>query len=195
MDLIAIRAATLIRAATVRERSFVSGEDMKKIDLLWLLALPIYQVIGTARHELSHAAAAVLEGAHVAEVRVLPSIDPVTGFLWGYVRWGGGHPTWVTTPAPYFCDLLVFAVFVPLCVLIPRMPRWLWLNCFVIGVASPLLDAVYNYQKVFTRRYGDVNELMTVFPEVAVHATFLGLIALFCLGSWAAIRAFRRAHT
>jgi hypothetical protein len=33
---------------------------LKKTDLLWLLAYPIYQIIGTIRHEGSHALAGLL---------------------------------------------------------------------------------------------------------------------------------------
>ena len=40
---------------------------LKREDLLWLLAYPLYQIIGTIRHEASHALLAWL----------LPEVDPV----------------------------------------------------------------------------------------------------------------------
>lgn len=36
---------------------------LKKADLLWLLAYPLYQIIGTIRHEASRALMAWLEGS------------------------------------------------------------------------------------------------------------------------------------
>jgi hypothetical protein len=148
----------------------------------------------TARHELSHAAAAMMEGADITEVCILPTIHPFAGFLWGYVNYSGGHPSWLTMAAPYICDVLTFAVFAPICVYVRRSPRWLWINCFVIGVASPLLNVLYNYQKVFTRDSGDVNVLLLEFPAAAVHTAFLGLIALFGIGAWFVIRSFARSQ-
>jgi hypothetical protein len=40
---------------------------MKRKDLLWALAYPVYQIIGTLRHEGSHALAAMAEGAKVTK--------------------------------------------------------------------------------------------------------------------------------
>lgn len=168
---------------------------MGRTDAWWLLALPLYQFIGTARHEWSHALAAILQGARIVEMELLPSIHPVHGFLWGYVRYEGGRPDWIATAAPYFGDLLVIALFAFLCIRLPTMPRWLWLNGFILGIASPLADVAYNYQKVFTRPYGDVNRLMQVFPPPWVHAVFLGMVALFFGCAWAALHAFKQART
>lgn len=162
---------------------------MKKSDALWLLALPIYQFIGTARHEFSHALAAMLQGAAITEIKLLPSIHPTAGFLWGYVRWTGGSPNWITKAAPYFCDLIVLAIFFLLCSRAHRMPRWLWLNCFIIGIVSPLMNLVYNYRKIFTRSFGDVNSLVLHFPPAAVHSVFLGAIALSSACAWITIKA------
>lgn len=163
---------------------------MKKTDALWVLALPIYQFIGTARHEFSHALAAMLQGADITEIRLLPSIHPTTGLLWGYVRWTGGSPDWITGSAPYLCDLIFIAIFYLLCTQVHRMPRWLWLNCFIIGIVSPLINLVYNYQKVFTKGFGDVNALVLRFPPNLVHPVFLGAIALSSACAWITIRAY-----
>jgi hypothetical protein len=40
---------------------------LQKRDMLWILAYPIYQIIGTIRHEGSHALVALLEGARVTD--------------------------------------------------------------------------------------------------------------------------------
>jgi hypothetical protein len=81
---------------------------MKKKDLLWLLLYPAYQIIGTLRHEGSHALAAMAEGADIKKFVFWPNFDLGT-FQWGYVRWEGST-TWFVRAAPYFCDLLIFFV-------------------------------------------------------------------------------------
>ena len=48
---------------------------MKKKDFLWLLLYPVYQTIGTFRHEGSHALAAMAEGAEVTQFVFWPSFD------------------------------------------------------------------------------------------------------------------------
>lgn len=166
---------------------------MKKRDALWLLALPLYLLIGTARHELSHAAAAHLQGARITHIRLFPSIDPEIGLIWGRVGHEGGNVTWVTTAAPYFFDVATFAVFLFICMWAPRMPRWLWINCFIIGLVSPLVDVVYNYQKVFWSPHGDVPRLAMHFSPMLIHAVFLPVIALFAAGIVMALRVFSRA--
>ncbi len=165
---------------------------MKRTDALWLLALPIYQVIGTARHELSHAAVGILQGTEVVEIEILPSIDPSEGLLWGYVQLSGGQVDWLMSAAPYLCDMLVFAIFLPLCICARSMPHWLYVNCFILGIVSPLVNTGYNYLKVFTGQYGDVDYLMFLFPDAAVHAAFLLSIAVFGTGAWMTARAHSR---
>src|ERR1700730_3496770 len=84
-------------------------QRFQKSDFLWLFAYPLYQGIGTARHEGSHALVALIEGAKIEQLVVLPST--VGGqFLWGYASWSG--PTdWVPLAAPYLCDLLTYLLF------------------------------------------------------------------------------------
>lgn len=64
--------------------------SMKRSDLWLLLGYPIYQFLGTARHEWSHAAVAVMQGAHLSKVKLLSSIDPVRGLMVGYTSYIGG---------------------------------------------------------------------------------------------------------
>ena len=81
---------------------------LKKIDLLWLLAFPLYLIAGTLRHEGSHALAAVLHGAAIQQFVFWPSW--VGGqLIWGYVNYTGSD-TWYIMAAPYLIDLLTFTV-------------------------------------------------------------------------------------
>jgi hypothetical protein len=164
---------------------------MKKTDLWWLLAWPFYQLVGTARHELCHAAIAAFQGARITEIRVLPSFRH-EGFLWGYVTWTGGHTDWLVTAAPYLCDLALFLIFLPLCLLATRAPRWLWINALIIGLLSPLIDTAANYSKLFRRTTGDVNELAAQFPPAAIHLLFLAVLLFYLIGVWFAWRAYNR---
>lgn len=90
---------------------------MKKTDLLWTLAYPLYQTIGTIRHEGGHALVAWLQGAEIEEFVFIPRIRGDI-FYWGYVRWVG-NTNWLATAAPYFLDLLTFAIFFLICCKLP----------------------------------------------------------------------------
>jgi hypothetical protein len=150
---------------------------LRKRDLLWLLAYPLYQVIGTLRHELSHALVAWLEGATITEFKFIP-----TQGYWGYVRWSG--PTdWLTLAAPYFVDLLTFVIFFWLCTSIKFHRHWLWLNAVIIGMLSPLVNTAYNYSG-FIRGTNDIGRLLQVLPPFAVHAYMVLTILLYCIGLW-----------
>jgi hypothetical protein len=162
---------------------------MKKSDLWWLLAWPVYQLIGTARHELSHAAVAAWQGARITQIQIFPSFRP-QGFFWGYVTWTGGQTNALVTAAPYLCDLAVFLAFLPLCTLATRAPRWLWINAFIIGIVSPLIDTAFNYSKLFRCGAGDVNEFASRFPPVAIHWLFVATLVLYLTGSCFAWRAY-----
>ncbi len=164
---------------------------LRKTDLWWLLAWPVYQLVGTARHELSHAVVAAWQGARITQIEVLPSFQQ-EGFLWGYVAWTGGHTNALVTAAPYLCDLAVFLVFLPLCLLAAQAPRWLWINCFIIGLLSPLVDTAANYSKLFRRSTGDVNELAAEFSPVMIHAIFLAALLFYLIGIRYAWRAYNR---
>lgn len=164
---------------------------MKKTDLWWLLGWPIYQLLGTARHELSHAAVAAWQGATITKIEILPSFRP-GGFFWGYVEWTGGQTDALVVAAPYLCDVAVFLLFLPLCVLAVRMPRWLWINCFIVGLLSPLVDTAANYSKLFRGSSGDVGELAAHFSPLAMHAIYPAVMILYTLGIWFAWRAYHR---
>src|SRR5688572_6819826 len=91
-------------------------------DLWWLLAYPAYQIIGTIRHEGSHALAVLLEGGTVREFVFWPTWGEK--FYWGYVRWSGSGVTWITSFAPYLADLVTFAVFYLVCTRVRIAWHW-----------------------------------------------------------------------
>lgn len=158
---------------------------MRAKHLAWLLAYPVYQVIGTARHELSHAAAAILQGAHVTQVQFFPSHLAGKGWYWGYIRFTGGTNGWAVPAAPYLGDLITFGLTAWIFLRFPGMPDWAKANLFILGILSPWLDLAYNYQKVFTLGNGDVVDLMCALAPISVNAVFI--FALVSLGAWAVV--------
>ena len=153
---------------------------MKRKDLLWILAYPVYQIIGTIRHEGSHALAAMAEGARVMEFVFWPSFFNEK-FYWGYVIWHGST-TWFTTAAPYFCDLITF--FLALLIILEAKPkrRWVWLNILIIGMLSPFINSVYNYMRGLITSLHDVGELLWGLNPVAVHLYFALTLVFYAWG-------------
>jgi hypothetical protein len=151
-----------------------------KKDLLWLLAYPVYQTIGTFRHEGSHALAAMAEGAEVAKFVFWPSFHNGS-FYWGYLYYEG-PTTWYTTAAPYFCDLLIF--FVALLIVLEARPkrRWLWSNILIIGMLSPLVNSAYNYFGGVAGGSNDVGDLLSCLDPAAVHLYFVLTLLLYAWG-------------
>ncbi|MBN1312679.1 MAG: hypothetical protein JXB30_14780 [Anaerolineae bacterium] len=171
---------------------------LRKSDLLWLLGYPAYQLIGTLRHEAGHALAAVMQGAEILEFVWWPTVTERMGFSWGYVRWHG-DTDWLTTAAPYFVDLITYVLFFLLCTRVRFKWHWLWVNTFVIGLVSPLVNSVYNYWGGF-RSMNDVGKLLRDLPDWPVHGYFVLTIALYCLGlivlmhPWPAHRIIRQEN-
>jgi hypothetical protein len=159
---------------------------LKKADFLWLLAFPLYLLIGTLRHEASHALVGWLEGATITEFVFWPTTHRGR-LLWGYVSFSGST-SWLMTAAPYVVDLLTFGLFFWLCIRYPFQRRWLWLNAVIIGIISPLVNSTYNYQNAF-RGAGDIGHLLDVLPPTAVHAYMIGTIALYAIGLWLVFKA------
>jgi hypothetical protein len=153
---------------------------MKRKDLLWILAYPVYQIIGTLRHEGSHALAAMAEGAKVTKFVFWPNFD-LGGFQWGYAGWVGST-TWFTTAAPYFCDLVTF--FIALLIILQVKPgrRWLWANILIIGVLSPLVNSAYNYSGGLRGSFNDVGVLLHDLNPVAVHLYFAVTLVFYAWG-------------
>lgn len=155
---------------------------LKKSDLLWLLAYPLYQIIGTMRHEASHGLVAWLGGATITKFVFWPTVDQQRGFRWGYVQWSG--PTnGLTLAVPYFADLLTFGLFFWLCMCISFPHRWLWLNAVIIGLVSPLANTAYNYLGS-AQGANDIGRLLLILPPLAVHAYLALTMVLYGIGLW-----------
>ena len=154
-------------------------QKFQKIDWLWLLALPVYQIIGTIRHEGSHALAALWEGVSVSKFVFWPSLYKGK-FYWGYVLWSG-QANWFVYMAPYLCDLLWFLAFFLVLLFVKIKRRWIWINLFIIGLASPLVNSIYNYSKIFWAR-GDIEKILGALPDWLVHFYFIGTILLYIGG-------------
>ncbi|MDF1500562.1 MAG: hypothetical protein P1P76_08840 [Anaerolineales bacterium] len=148
---------------------------MRWKDLLWGLAYPVYQVIGTFRHEAGHALAAIAFGGAIEEFVFLP-----TKGYWGYVRWEGPRNLF-TNGAPYLLDLLTFLIFFVICMRLPFRRRWVWLNLVIIGAVSPLINTAYNYRPN-PERVNDVDVLLGDGNAIVVHTYFVLTILLYLAG-------------
>jgi hypothetical protein len=152
---------------------------MKKSDLLWIFAYPIYQVVGTIRHEGSHALAGYLEGLTIKKFVFLPYLR--NGHLiWGHVDFNGSF-SWLTIFAPYLCDLITFLIVFFLCLLVSFRQRWVWLNLIALGIISPFANSLYNYLGGFSSN-NDVGYLLTVLPRYAVHVYFICTLCAYVVG-------------
>jgi len=164
----------------------LSVRRLRPADLVWSLAYPAYQIIGTIRHEGSHALAVWLEGGRVAKFVFWPTWD--RQFYWGYVSWSG-RADWLVSAAPYFADLLTFAVFYLICSRVRFRRHWLWLNLYAVGLLSPLVNSGYRYVSHFFRP-GDLDTVLKAVPSPYVHAYFILTLALYVA---ALVRLQRRA--
>jgi hypothetical protein len=155
---------------------------LKKADFLWLLAYPLYQCIGSLRHEASHAVVGWLEGATITAFVFWPTLDQHWGVGWGYVGFSGPR-SWLTSAAPYAADLSTFGLFFWLCMRVRFPCRWLWLNAVIVGLISPLVNTAYNYRGA-PGGTNDVGYLLQVLPPLAVHAYFALTMVLYGMGIW-----------
>jgi hypothetical protein len=153
---------------------------MKKPDFLWILAYPFYQIIGTFRHEASHALVAWLEGVQIEKFVFWPTVHESWGFMWGYVTWSG-EISWITHAAPYLCDLVTFLVFSVVCMLFLFPRRWLWINAIAIGLISPFINSIYNYWGSLSSM-NDVGKLLLSLPEPVVHLYFILTLLGYLIG-------------
>jgi hypothetical protein len=148
-------------------------------DLLWILAYPLYQSIGTFRHEASHAVVAILQGARIQEFVFWPTWSGPT-LRWGYVSWSGST-NWVATAAPYLCDLATFTLIFVICTRRRLSRHWVWVNLVAIGLVSPLVNSGYNYFNGL-RGGGDVDQLLYELPGAAVHCYFGVTLLVYVVG-------------
>jgi hypothetical protein len=150
---------------------------MRWRDLFWVLAYPIYQVIGTFRHEAGHALAAMAFGGVIEEFVFIP-----TKGYWGYVRWDGPHNLF-TSGAPYLLDLFTFLIFFSICMQLTFRRRWFWLNLVILGVLSPLINSAYNCRQN-PGRINDVTVLLRDGNATMVRAYFILTLSLYIAGLW-----------
>jgi hypothetical protein len=149
---------------------------LRRGDLVWILAYPLYQLIGTFRHEASHALVAFLQGARIREFVFWPA-STGSGFSWGYVSWSG-PTTWMATAAPYLGDLVAFALFFRVCARVKLRSHWVWVNVVIVGMISPLVNSAYNYLNGLRGR-GDVASLLQELPNPAVHTYFVVTLLVY----------------
>jgi Peptidase M50B-like len=153
---------------------------MRWLDALWVLTYPIYQTLGTIRHEGSHALAGAAEGATITKFVIYPQHD-LGRFTWGYTEWTGSTG-WFTDAAPYLCDLIWFVGFF-LIVTRLRIPNHpLWINLVIFGLISPLLNSGVQWIAGFTSPVTDVGKLRTELPDALVQIYFLLTLALYVVG-------------
>ncbi|MGB2897158.1 MAG: hypothetical protein WBB65_13455 [Anaerolineales bacterium] len=164
---------------------------LQKRDLFWIIAYPIYQIIGTIRHEGSHAFVALQQGASVTEFVFWPSITKY-GFYWGYVRIAGSTD-WVFYAAPYLADLITFTIFFCICMWVLVRRKWIWLNIVIIGLISPLANSLYNYWGSAGSN-NDVGKLLEILPGKVVHGYFLLALPVYILGIFFVFRFSRTAR-
>jgi hypothetical protein len=165
---------------------------MKKTDFLWLFAYPLYQIIGTFRHEASHALAAWLGGAQIDRFVFWPTIHETGGFMWGYVTWSGDI-SWITHAAPYLFDLITYLVFFVICMRFRFPRRWLWINAIAIGLISPFINSIYNYWGGLSSM-NDVGKLLLALPTPIVHFYFILTLLGYLIGLILVLRASPTTH-
>ena len=153
---------------------------MKIRDLLWILAYPVYQVIGTFRHESAHALITILGGGEIKEFVFWPSLYK-GDFYWGYVVSSGGPTGPLFSAAPYLLDLITFVFFLPLCALVLFKRKWIWINLIAIGLISPFANSIYNYRGGL-RTMNDVGEMFRDLPDLIVHGYFYSTLLIYLIG-------------
>ncbi len=176
--------ATPTTAVPVRHR-------ILRQDWLWVFAFPLYQIIGTIRHEGAHALAIMLEGGRVIKFVFWPTWE--RQFYWGYVQWSG-QTDWLISAAPYLADFLTFLAFYLICTLTRVRRHWVWVNLYVIGLLSPLINSGYRYVSSFFRT-GDLTPVLSAVSPWTVHAYFLLTLALYVAALARIQRVTRTART
>jgi hypothetical protein len=163
----------------------VTGKQMHKKNLLWILLYPVYQILGSIRHEGSHALAAMAEGAKITEFVFWPTFKEDGSVLWGYVKWHE-QTSWFPIAAPYFCDLITFffAYFIVAKFDIKRY--WLRINIIILGMISPLVNSVYNYWGGLSGP-NDVGYLFENLNIIIIHFYFGFTILLYAFGTYSCL--------
>jgi Peptidase M50B-like len=153
---------------------------MRLVDLWWLAAYPVYQTLGTIRHEGSHALMAKAYGGTVNTIVLYPQTD-LGRFTWGYTTWSG-TASWVPVAAPYLGDLIWFVGFFLICTRLPIRNHLLWLNLVIVGLISPLLNSGVQWIAGFLNPAADVGQLRDALPDALVQLYFLVTLSGYVVG-------------
>jgi hypothetical protein len=132
----------------------------KAIILIHAICYPIYQILGTIRHETAHWIAARLSGMNVLEFKVIPHYHN-DFFYWGRVRYDPAtlHKTNIhVSLAPYYVDAIFVIVFIVLRltgvldqVENPHLKMFIGISL----VVSPAFDFFYNLFQFVRHNRGD----------------------------------------
>lgn len=158
---------------------------LRLTDLLWLFAYPFYQILGTLRHEGSHAIVGILQGATITEFVFWPSIRE-QGFYWGYVGYRG-ETDWLFLAAPYIVDLITYVLLFIICMRVRFRRKWIWLNLIIIGMISPFVNSLYNYWGNVNSN-NDVGRLSSVLATELIDGYFVFTLLSYVVGIWLVFR-------
>jgi hypothetical protein len=121
--------------------------------LIHVLALPVYQILGTIRHEGSHAIAALLYGRNIVEFRFLPGRRDDGHWYWGYVGFDG-PANGVILLAPSIAAAASVICWFKFVRPLELGTHW-WLFTTIALLASPIVDTLYNLGKWVFQGRGD----------------------------------------
>jgi hypothetical protein len=135
-----------------------------------ILLYPVYQIMGTVRHELSHAFSAVWHGADIEEIKVLPHRrDGVLYF--GYISWVGDltdDQRIKVYMAPYFSSVLFMLLWVSMLTIEWTLEGFhSFAVMTIICLISPVVDILYNSARCVFFDRGDIAEARKVAREKA----------------------------
>ena len=123
-----------------------------------------------ARHEGSHAVMAYWEGAEINEISLFPGIHEDLGFYFAYVKHSEGT-SWLTEAAPYISDILL--ILITSALLFWKRNIIFFDAIILLGLISPLIDLIYNYQGGLWRSGTDVSDMLELLPKTLVHCAFI----------------------
>lgn len=125
---------------------------------------PVYQLLGTIRHEVSHVVAYMLAGYGVAEFRILPHRSEDGTFYWGRavpeVK-PGAQQTMAMHMAPYYTNAVLMVAWCVLQWFLPkpsevnRLDLNLLIALAMMMCVSPVVDTAYNFLKYVCKGRGD----------------------------------------
>lgn len=111
------------------------------------LLIPVYQIIGTLKHEAGHALGAAIDGRGITKFVFWPQID-LGRFTWGYVMYGYGVLSipWYVHLMPYFFDTVWFAVGLAIIASIGLAGAHAFWVLFALAVVVliPVIDLFWN---------------------------------------------------